>query len=127
MEAVESRDRVFDYRDYHRLPTRSGPIFKALNMLASHFLDKAFRVNSVSCEQMTRGEQVREARKLLGWTQEQLASRAGVSPSSVRSIEKGLIGSSDWMLRCMLAPLEDAGVVFSENESPRYKRTRVTW
>jgi len=59
---------------------------------------------------MLAPEQSRAARGWLDWSQEELAKRAGVSPSTVRDFEKGRrvpIGNN---LQAMRNALESAGI-----------------
>jgi len=44
----------------------------------------------VDCPQRRIGERVRERRDQLGWTQSELAQRAGVHPSWISRIESGI-------------------------------------
>lgn len=62
-------------------------------------------------------QQCRAARGLLGWTQEELADRAGVSRSTVRGFESGqheLLRGSAAMIR---GALETAGVILIEPDA----------
>ena len=68
---------------------------------------------------MIAGEQVKVARKLLGWTQEKLASAARVSKTSVLVCEGGELHQSDWVIDAIQDALETAGVEFPEGEPPR--------
>ena len=60
-------------------------------------------------------EQLRGARALLGWSQSETATRAGVAPISVLKLETGQIVSEKLSLALRTA-LEDAGVVFIDHD-----------
>ena len=69
---------------------------------------------------MITGEQVKAARKLLGWSQLKLSLEANVTTSSIVDIEKGrsrpVISG-----RSLQRALEAAGVEFPEGHPPRLK------
>ena len=78
---------------------------------------------------MITGEQVKAARKLLGWSQLKLALEANVNTGTLVAIEKGrqLPRRSGSRLQ---HTLETAGVEFPDGEPPRLRtRTviRATW
>jgi transcriptional regulator with XRE-family HTH domain len=59
-------------------------------------------------------EQIRAARSMLGWSQVQLATKAGVAHMTIRRLEAGfgiVRGTVDSLYRVQSA-LEDAGVLF---------------
>lgn len=56
--------------------------------------------------------QIRAARALVGWSQEELAAKAGVSLSTVRDYEKERRGGEIGGLKTICQALENAGVVF---------------
>jgi transcriptional regulator with XRE-family HTH domain len=62
---------------------------------------------------MTPG-QCRAARSLLGWSQRDLAERAGVSLGTVRNFEREATSLMAQNERALRAALEAAGVVFLE-------------
>lgn len=60
------------------------------------------------------GEQIRAARSLLGWTQSDLAEKAGIAAMTVKRFEaiRGpLKGTIDSLIRVQSA-LEEAGIIF---------------
>jgi transcriptional regulator with XRE-family HTH domain len=59
-------------------------------------------------------EQVRSARMLLSWTQEDLAKRSGVALGTIKRLEAkaGLIGGNAETVWKIQAALEEAGVIF---------------
>lgn len=65
-------------------------------------------------ESAPRPEQVRAARSLLGWSQQELASRAGVAVSTVADFERGLRSPVPNNAHAVRHALERSGVVFTE-------------
>ncbi len=61
--------------------------------------------------------QVKAARALLGWSQEQLASAAGVSVPTVKRLEAadGEVGGRPETSQKLLAALENAGIAFLQD------------
>jgi len=59
--------------------------------------------------------QVKEARELLGWTQDKLAARAFVSPSSVNRLERDTRRPAAWVEASIVAALETAGIEFDDS------------
>jgi DNA-binding XRE family transcriptional regulator len=59
-------------------------------------------------------DQVIEARKLLGWIQEELAGRAGVSRGTISQLESSARRPSDWCLVLIHRSLNDAGIEFKD-------------
>lgn len=57
--------------------------------------------------------QLRAARALLGWSQSELAERAGLSRRSVAAVELGATLPYDATLEKILSALERAGIEFS--------------
>ena len=69
-------------------------------------------------QDMITGEQIRQARKLLGWSQESLAGQVGVSATTLRQFEKGRrVLKLD--LALLRGALESAGVEFTNDPAPR--------
>lgn len=65
--------------------------------------------------------QVRACRALLGWSAEALASRAGLSVSTIRRIEGGAAGRvQDDSLRLIVAALQNGGVTITRGDDGRY-------
>jgi transcriptional regulator with XRE-family HTH domain len=56
--------------------------------------------------------QVREARKLLGWTRDRLAGASGLSPTTISHLEAGKLWSTAQRLSLVRCALEDFGVEF---------------
>jgi transcriptional regulator with XRE-family HTH domain len=65
---------------------------------------------------MITGEQVRAARKLLGWSQLTLALEAGLNQTTVVKFERGEGRSSVLSASAIRRTLEGAGVEFLEDE-----------
>jgi transcriptional regulator with XRE-family HTH domain len=65
---------------------------------------------------MITGEQVRVARKLLGWSQLALALEAGVTQGTVANFEAGKKHLSVLSVSTIKRTLEGAGVEFTESE-----------
>ena len=66
---------------------------------------------------MRYSAQIRAARALLGWSQNQLARRAGVGPATLQRIEQGdgiVKGNFSTVLKIQKA-LEQAGIHFTES------------
>jgi len=61
---------------------------------------------------MISGAQIRAARALIGWSQDALASAAGVSALSVKRLETGAAAVSDDLRSKVVAALQAAGVLF---------------
>ncbi|HLW92053.1 MAG TPA: transcriptional regulator [Roseiarcus sp.] len=78
---------------------------------------------------MITGDQVKVARKLLGWSQDRLAGVVGVGSTTILTFEKGRRQMSTLDLTVMRRVLEDAGVEFLEGRPPRLKTAvkRATW
>ena len=68
---------------------------------------------------MITSAQVREARKLLGWSQEDLAGWVGVSSTTIGDFEKG--HASQPLLTMIKDALEAAGVEFANGVEPGVK------
>jgi transcriptional regulator with XRE-family HTH domain len=68
---------------------------------------------------MRYSAQIRAARALLGWSQNQLARRAGVGPATLQRIEQGdgiVKGNFSTILKIQKA-LEQAGIHFTEDDT----------
>jgi transcriptional regulator with XRE-family HTH domain len=64
-------------------------------------------------------EQIKAARMLLGWLQEDLAARAGVSLPTVKRLEsQSKVRVSDEAQLKMVAALETAGIEFTNGKKP---------
>ena len=70
----------------------------------------------LAVERMITGEQVRRARKLLGWSQEDLAGQLGVSDTTIALFERRHHKSTTLNLRELRLVLESVGIEFSESE-----------
>jgi transcriptional regulator with XRE-family HTH domain len=68
---------------------------------------------------MRYSAQIRAARALLGWSQGQLARRAGVGPATLQRIEQsdGIVkGNFSTIIKIQKA-LEEAGIHFTEDDA----------
>ena len=68
---------------------------------------------------MLHAEQIRAARALLGWRQDDLAKAANVAPATIYRLEKGegpLMGYVSTLMRIQSA-FEKAGIRFLDNDS----------
>jgi transcriptional regulator with XRE-family HTH domain len=74
------------------------------------------------CAMTITGEQVKLARKLLGWTQGDLASRAGLSETTVAVFEAGNRRPMKWVIEAIRANLEKAGIEFTGEASGGVRR-----
>lgn len=63
---------------------------------------------------MITGPQIRAARSLIGWTQEELAAEAGVSVDSVKRAERSTSDPRSSTLEAIRLAVEKAGVIFLE-------------
>jgi transcriptional regulator with XRE-family HTH domain len=70
---------------------------------------------------MITGEQVRAARKLLGWSQMTLALEASVDQSTVLKFETGKSRPSVLSVSTIKRTLEAAGVEFTDGERPQVR------
>ena len=68
---------------------------------------------------MITGDQVRVARKLLQWTQRQLADAAGTTEKSIANLESGHGGVSRRILLALRRALERSGIEFPDHETVR--------
>jgi transcriptional regulator with XRE-family HTH domain len=80
---------------------------------------------------MITGEQVKAARKLLGWSQMRLSRKSGFGDSTIAKFERGEMPLSVLSVSTIKRTLEDAGVDFGEGAEPTLKTTRAviraTW
>jgi transcriptional regulator with XRE-family HTH domain len=67
---------------------------------------------------MITGEQVKAARKLLGWSQVRLSSRSGFGDSTISQFERGEIRPSVLSVTTIRRALEAAGVEFIIGKRP---------
>jgi len=63
---------------------------------------------------MITSEQIRGARAMLGFTQAELATAAGISTTGLNNIERGTADPKASTLRSIQDALEAAGVIFIE-------------
>jgi transcriptional regulator with XRE-family HTH domain len=70
---------------------------------------------------MITGEQVKAARKLLGWSQLDLALRAQIPESSLSAFEQSGRLPAEARLEAIKQTLEAAGVEFAEGAEPKLK------
>jgi transcriptional regulator with XRE-family HTH domain len=85
------------------------------------------RRRRVEAEVIT-GDQIRAARKLLGWTRAELAVRAfGVSSHTIESAERERtrVPPTDAQLASIRRALESAGVEFTNGDEPGVKLRRL--
>lgn len=68
---------------------------------------------------MLHAAQVRAARALLGWRQDQLAKASGVGTATIQRIEKsaGPVGGYVTTLTRIQAAFENAGMLFLDNDA----------
>lgn len=62
--------------------------------------------------EMITAQQIRAARALLGWTQQQLADKAKISLNAVNRIERGVVDARSSTVDAVRRALEKAGVEF---------------
>jgi transcriptional regulator with XRE-family HTH domain len=67
---------------------------------------------------MSTIDQVKAARKLLGWSQARLASEAGVDQTTVMTFETGKKRPSALTISLIKRAVEGAGVEFTNGEQP---------
>lgn len=67
-----------------------------------------------------QGRHIRAARALLGWTQEELSTKAKVALGTVKRMESfdGAVGARTDTVRLVVAVLEKAGIEFLNGERP---------
>jgi transcriptional regulator with XRE-family HTH domain len=76
----------------------------------------------VSEQHIITATEIKAARKLLGWTQEELAAASGVSMPMISFMENNKPRPGKRAFGYVRMALERAGVEFQENEPPRLKR-----
>lgn len=59
-------------------------------------------------------EQIKAARALLGWTQEELANRAGLSKPAVNTLERRIANPKVETMSAIQKAMEEAGVAFTD-------------
>ncbi len=70
-------------------------------------------------------DQIRAARALLNWTQEELAQVSGLSLRALNSIERGLVVPRIDNLRAIQGAFEKANIEFGENDGVRRRTERL--
>jgi transcriptional regulator with XRE-family HTH domain len=70
---------------------------------------------------MTTPAQIRAARALLGWTQAELAAKAGISATSLNNLERGAVDPKLSTVNAIRRALEDTGIEFLPGEGLRLK------
>lgn len=69
--------------------------------------------------------QIRGARGILGWSQGDLGKRAGISATSIGSIEKGHTNPRDGNIENIRRALEDGGIEFLDSDGMRKKTAKI--
>lgn len=69
--------------------------------------------------------QMRGARGLLNWSQQDLSERTDISSTSIGSIENGLSSPRDSTLAAICKAFEDAGIEFTSNDGVRKKSSSI--
>ena len=72
---------------------------------------------------MITGAKIHEARKLLGWSRDRLAPKAGMCTNNLRRLEIGAKPVSEPEAAALSSALEAAGVVFTKERGVRPKRS----
>ena len=70
---------------------------------------------------MITGEQIYEARKLLGWSRDRMAAKAGMCPNNLRRLEIGAKPVSEPEAAALCGALQEAGVAFTNSDEPAVK------
>ncbi len=65
---------------------------------------------------MITGETIHEARKLLGWSRDRLAAKAGMCPNNLRRLEIGAKPVSEPEAAALCHALQEAGVAFTNSD-----------
>ena len=97
----------------HKNDERSRRMSKN-DTLAADLVNKSSSATSSAGnrKRLPSAAQVRAARAILDWTQDDLASAAGITPQTVRLLETGQRVPFDSTLRAMKSAFEGAGVIF---------------
>jgi transcriptional regulator with XRE-family HTH domain len=74
---------------------------------------------------LMKARQIKAARALLGWYQEDLAHASGLSVATIRNLELGFIARSDTMTRVRGA-FEENGLEFMEPDGVRHRQENIT-
>jgi hypothetical protein len=95
----------------------------------AHSLPRAAGSTDVVQSRTVAGEQIRQARELLGWPRSYLATRAKVSAAAIERAEsdgKNAVTAAHW--EAILSALDRAGVEFTTGATPgvRLKRDKAT-
>lgn len=69
--------------------------------------------------------QIRGARGLLNWTQQDLSERTDISATSIGAIENGQTMPRESTLQAFRKAFEDAGIEFSDNQGVRFRTAGV--
>src|SRR5215218_2281411 len=85
---------------------------------------KAPGAEAAQGREVITGEQIRAARKLLGWPRDRLCPRAGLSVTMLRKIEDGLRTPTNEQRLGIQGALEAAGVEFTNGDEPGVKLRR---
>jgi transcriptional regulator with XRE-family HTH domain len=70
---------------------------------------------------MITGDQVKAARKLIGWSQETLGLEAGINQATVMKFERGESRAEERTISAIQRALEAAGVEFTNGDEPGVK------
>lgn len=69
----------------------------------------------VSFRRVISGAQIKAGRALVGWSQAELAERAGLSEASIKDIEAENTDPRRSTLRAIVQAFDDAGVIFLDS------------
>src|SRR5579859_6902537 len=84
-------------------------------------------ISAMRCHRkMITGSQIRAARGLLGWTQQQLADRAIISVNSLKKLEDGSSDPKLSTISAVKSALEAAGVEFISASGGRGEGVRLS-
>jgi ribosome-binding protein aMBF1 (putative translation factor) len=100
-------------------------------IVATTFLASIIDTNSIDMAQRksilkVSIRQIKAARALLGWSQEDLAASAGVSVPTVKRLEaaEGELGGRESTVRKLYQALEAAGIEFRNGRNPGVRLLR---